>query len=61
MVDDANSLMLKIYKEFNMDVEKDSNGEYTRIIMRNKGKADVVNLDKRLSRFFYANYFWERL
>ncbi|KIN08463.1 hypothetical protein OIDMADRAFT_48323 [Oidiodendron maius Zn] len=61
MVDDANSLMLKIYKELKMDAEKDSNGEYTRIVMWNKGKADVVNLDKRLSRFFYANYFWERL
>ena len=62
-IDDENSLRLKIYKALGMDAEKDSNGEYTRIVMwnANEGKSDVVNLDKRLSRFFYANYFWERL
>jgi kinetochore protein Spc24 len=62
-VDDENSLRLRIYKGLGMDAEKDANGEYSKIIMwnANSGKADVVNLDKKLSRFFYANYFWERL
>jgi kinetochore protein Spc24, fungi type len=63
LVDDESSLRLKIYRGLGMDVERDSNGEYTKVLMwnANDGKADVVNLDKKLSRFFYANYFWERL
>jgi kinetochore protein Spc24 len=63
LIDDENSLKLKIYKGLGMDAEKDSNGEYSKVIMwnANEGKSDVVNLDKRLSRFFYTNYFWERL
>jgi kinetochore protein Spc24 len=63
LVDDESSLRLKIYRGLNMDVERDSNGEYTKVLMwnANDGKADVVNLDKKLSSFFYANYFWERL
>jgi kinetochore protein Spc24 len=63
LVDDESSLRLKIYRGLGMDVERDSNGEYTKVLMwhANDGKADVVNLDKKLSRFFYADYFWERL
>lgn len=63
LVDDENSLKLKIYKGLGMDAEKDSSGEYSKVIMwnANEGKADVVNLDHRMSRYFYANYFWERL
>lgn len=64
MLDDENSLKLKIYKGLGMDAEKDAaTGEYAKVIMwnANEGTSDVVALDKRLSRYFYANYFWERL
>jgi kinetochore protein Spc24 len=63
LMDDENSLKLKIYKGLGMDVEKDANGEYSKVIMwnANEGKSDVVSLDKRQSRYFYANYFWQRL
>lgn len=36
---------------------------FTRAIVRNdrKGDVHVVNMDKKFSRFFYANYFWQTL
>ena len=38
-------------------------GEFNRVVVRNdrKGDVHVVNIDKKLSRFFYANYFWSIL
>lgn len=38
-------------------------GEWTRAVVRNDRKADVhvVNMDKKFSRYFYANYFWQTL
>ncbi|KAL2760334.1 hypothetical protein ACRALDRAFT_2130374 [Sodiomyces alcalophilus JCM 7366] len=36
---------------------------FSRAIVRNdrKGDVHVVNMDKKFSRFFYANYFWQTL
>lgn len=38
-------------------------GEFTKAVVRNdrRGDVHVVNLDKKFSRFFYANYFWQTL
>lgn len=38
-------------------------GEFTKAVIRNdrRGDVHVVNIDKKFSRFFYANYFWQTL
>ena len=38
-------------------------GEFTKAVVRNdrRGDVHVINLDKKFSRFFYANYFWQTL
>ncbi|KAL3955348.1 hypothetical protein ACCO45_010911 [Purpureocillium lilacinum] len=47
-----------------IDIERDGrDGEWSRAVVRNdrKGDVHVVNMDKKFSRFFYANYFWQTL
>lgn len=63
-VEDEVLLRLKVYRSLGIDIERDSkDGEFTRAVVRNDRKGDVhiVNLDKKFSRFFYANYFWGTL
>ncbi|PSR78028.1 Spc24 subunit of Ndc80-domain-containing protein [Coniella lustricola] len=63
-IEDEVLLRLKVYRSLGIDVEREGNdGEFSRAVVRNdrKGDVHVVNLDKKLSRFFYANYFWQTL
>ena len=63
-VDDEVLLRLKVYRSLGIDIERDErDGEWTRAVVRNdrKGDVHVVNVDKKFSRFFYANYFWQTL
>lgn len=64
LVEDEILLRLKVYRSLGIDVERDAkDGEFARAVVRNdrKGDVHVVNLDKKFSRFFYANYFWQTL
>ena len=63
-VDDEVLLRLKVYRSLGIDIERDEeNGEWAKAVVRNDRKADVhvVNMDKKFSRYFYANYFWQTL
>ncbi|KAI0022522.1 Spc24 subunit of Ndc80-domain-containing protein [Xylariomycetidae sp. FL0641] len=66
-VEDEVLLRLKVYRSLGIDLERDEKdgggGEFTKAIVRNdrKGDVHVVNMDKKFSRFFYANYFWSTL
>ncbi|KZZ94185.1 kinetochore protein spc24 [Moelleriella libera RCEF 2490] len=65
------SLGIEIERDDNNNNSKDGGGsgsgsgtgEWTRAVVRNDRKADVhvVNMDKKFSRYFYANYFWQTL
>lgn len=64
LVDDEVLLRLKVYRSLGIDIERDEkDGEWTRAVVRNdrKGDVHVVNMDKKFSRYFYANYFWQTL
>ncbi|KAG5997084.1 kinetochore-associated Ndc80 complex subunit spc24 [Claviceps lovelessii] len=64
VVDDEVLLRLKVYRSLGIEIERDDrDGEWTRAVVRNDGKGDVhvVNMDKKFSRYFYANYFWQTL
>ncbi|KJZ78044.1 hypothetical protein HIM_02681 [Hirsutella minnesotensis 3608] len=63
-VDDEVLLRLKVYRSLGIDIERDErDGEWSRAVIRNdrKGDVHVVNMDKKFSRYFYANYFWQTL
>lgn len=63
-VDDEVLLRLKVYRSLGIDIERDEkDGEWARAVVRNdrKGDVHVVNMDKKFSRYFYANYFWQTL
>ncbi|KAI1107438.1 Spc24-domain-containing protein [Jackrogersella minutella] len=63
-VDDEVLLRLKVYRSLGIDLERDEkDGEFSRAVVRNdrKGDVHVINMDKKFSRFFYANYFWQTL
>ncbi|KAL2267484.1 hypothetical protein VTJ83DRAFT_4761 [Remersonia thermophila] len=63
-VDDEVLLRLKVYRSLGMEIERDGkDGDFNRVIVRNdrKGDVHVVNIDRKFSRFFYANYFWNSL
>lgn len=67
-VEDEVLLRLKVYRSLGMELEREAAGaggagEFNRVVVRNdrKGDVHVVNIDKKLSRFFYANYFWSIL
>ncbi|KAK2630579.1 hypothetical protein QTJ16_001399 [Diplocarpon rosae] len=64
LVDDELTLKLKVYRGLGIDLERGGEGEeYTKAIIRNsrKGDVNIVNIDHKFSRFFYANYFWQQL
>ncbi|KAF4587509.1 kinetochore protein SPC24 [Ophiocordyceps camponoti-floridani] len=60
-VDDEVLLRLKVYRSLGIEIERDGEGEWSRAVIRNERRGDVhvVNMDKKFSRFFYANYFWQ--
>ncbi|KFH42730.1 kinetochore protein-like protein [Hapsidospora chrysogenum ATCC 11550] len=63
-VDDEVLLRLKVYRSLGIDIERDErDAEWNRAVVRNdrKGDVHVVNMDKKFSRYFYANYFWSTL
>uniref|UniRef100_A0A8H7ND18 Kinetochore protein Spc24 n=2 Tax=Bionectria ochroleuca TaxID=29856 RepID=A0A8H7ND18_BIOOC len=63
-VDDEVLLRLKVYRSLGIDIERDErDGEWSKAVVRNdrKGDVHVVNMDKKFSRYFYANYFWSTL
>ncbi|KAI0870981.1 Spc24 subunit of Ndc80-domain-containing protein [Hypoxylon argillaceum] len=67
-VDDEVLLRLSVYRSLGIDVERDeakdgAGGEFCKAVVRNdrKGDVHVVNIDKKFSRFFYANYFWQTI
>ncbi|CAK7212405.1 putative kinetochore protein spc24 [Sporothrix bragantina] len=64
--DDEVLLRLRVYRSLGIELERDGaghDGEWSRAVIRNdrKGDVHVVNMDKKFSRFFYANYFWQTL
>ena len=64
LVDDEVLLRLKVYRSLGIDLERDDEGgEWQKAVVRNdrKGDVHVVNMDKKFSRYFYANYFWRTL
>ena len=70
-VEDEVLLRLKVYRSLGIEIERDGGrdggggggGEFNRAIIRNdrKGDVQIVNIDRKFSRFFYANYFWQNL
>lgn len=61
-VEDEVLLRLKIYRSLGIEIERDGrDGEWNKAVIRNERRGDVhvVNMDKKFSRFFYANYFWQ--
>lgn len=63
-VDDEVLLRLRVYRSLGVDIERDEkDGEWARAVVRNdrKGDVHVVNMEKKFSRYFYANYFWKTL
>lgn len=63
LVDDEISLKLRVYRGMGVDIERDTEGEYSKAVIRNgrKGDVHVVNMDGKFSKFFYANYFWQTM
>ncbi|TLS30485.1 hypothetical protein PpBr36_02902 [Pyricularia pennisetigena] len=61
-VEDEVLLRLKVYRSLGIELEREGE-EWSRAVIRNdrKGDVHVVNMDKKFSRFFYANYFWNTL
>lgn len=61
-VEDEVLLRLKVYRSLGIELEREGE-EWSRAVIRNdrKGDVHVVNMDKKFSRFFYANYFWSTL
>lgn len=62
-VADALRLKLKVYRSLGIDVESDGMGNYNKAVIRNNARGDVhvVNIDPKFSRFWYSNYFWQKM
>ncbi|KAG9945772.1 Spc24-domain-containing protein, partial [Aureobasidium melanogenum] len=57
-------LKLGVYRSLGIDAEQDhKTGEFSRAVIRNtaKGSVNVVNLDPKFDRFFYADHFWNSM
>ncbi len=59
----ATRLKLKIYGSLGIDMEADSTGTYNKVVIRNirKGDMQVVNIDQKMSKFFYSNFIWQSM
>ncbi|KAK4982780.1 putative kinetochore protein spc24 [Elasticomyces elasticus] len=54
-------LKLRVYRSLGIDLGQDSaTGAFSKAVIRNTAKRDVnvVTVDPKVSRFFYAEYFW---
>ncbi|KAI1163277.1 Spc24 subunit of Ndc80-domain-containing protein [Nemania serpens] len=63
-VDDEVLLRLSVYRSLGIDVERDEkDGEFRKAVVRNdrRGEVNIVTIEKKFSRFFYANYFWQTI
>ena len=57
-------LKLQFYRSLGIDVSQDAaTGDFNRAVIRNttRGDVNVVNVDGKLSRSFYANMFWDSM
>ncbi|KAL9117247.1 MAG: hypothetical protein Q9187_006219 [Circinaria calcarea] len=56
-------LRLGVYRKLGIDIEADKAGSYNKAIIRNSQKGDVhvLNIDPKVSQYFYANYFWQTI
>ncbi|KAK4982603.1 putative kinetochore protein spc24 [Elasticomyces elasticus] len=57
-------LKLRVYRSLGIDLGQDSaTGAFSKAVIRNTAKRDVnvVTVDPKVSRFFYAEYFWGSL
>ncbi|KAM0712524.1 hypothetical protein Q7P37_011621 [Cladosporium fusiforme] len=57
-------LKLQVYRSLGIDVSQDANsGAFNRAVIRNpaKGDVNVVKVDGKVDRRFYANMFWDSL
>lgn len=64
LTENKRRLKLGVYRSLGIDAEQDHNtGEFSRAVIRNtaKGSVNVVNLDPKFDRFFYANHFWNSM
>lgn len=64
-VEDEVLLKLRVYRSLGIEAEREG-GEWSRAVVRGRGKegrgeVQVVNVEKKFSKFFYANYFWQAL
>lgn len=61
-VEDEVLLKLKVYRSLGVEVEREG-GEWRKAVVKGRGKGDVkvVVVEKRFSKFFYANYFWDAM
>ena len=62
-LDDELLLKLRVYRSLGMEVDRGSDGEYRKMVVRGRGKGDVivVDVDGKGSKAWYANYFWGAL
>lgn len=57
-------LKLQFFRSLGIDVSQDSTtGEFNRAVIRNmsRGDVNVINVDGKMSRNFYANMFWDSM
>ncbi|KAI7534567.1 hypothetical protein KC331_g12494 [Hortaea werneckii] len=57
-------LKLQFYRSLGIDASQDGmTGEYNRAVIHNtaRGDVNVVNVDGKMNRSFYANMFWDSL
>ncbi|KIV89154.1 hypothetical protein PV10_08746 [Exophiala mesophila] len=61
--DDPTILRLWLYRSLGITLEQDQAGNYTKAIIGNPNKGDVhlVNIDPKLAKSFYADYFWQTI
>ena len=54
---------MKVYRTLGIDLETDGAGHYNKAVIRDNAKGDVnvVNIDPKLSSFYYSNYFWQKM
>ncbi|KAJ3293161.1 kinetochore-associated Ndc80 complex subunit spc24 [Borealophlyctis nickersoniae] len=54
-------ITLKLYREIGVDFEKDKNGNYVKLSVRNPKDNDirVLDIDEKYTRYFYPNLIWD--
>ena len=62
--EDENVLKLSLYRSLGIDAEQDpATGEVKKVVIRNpaRGDVNVVSIDPKFDRFFYAHQLWSSL